>query len=128
MMHRRTLLLAGATLFLTACARTLVEPLSSTRGVEPEKMQKIIREALLRRSWIVVREESGVTYALIKVKDKIAAIKIEYSESRYSIHLDPSQSNVLHPNGQVDRPHSRPATTTDGSLLLIEKSNNSSLQ
>ena len=50
MMHRRTLLLAGATLFLTACARTLVEPLSSTRGVEPEKMQKIIREALLRRS------------------------------------------------------------------------------
>ena len=46
MMHRRTLLLAGATLFLTACARTLVEPLSSTRGVEPEKMQKIIREAL----------------------------------------------------------------------------------
>ena len=82
------LLLVPLAFMLMGAKAVLVdpEPVSVPAGIAAADVAKAIKVGIIRRGWVVTKEEDGLIEATLNVRTHMAKVNIPYSTQQVAIH------------------------------------------
>jgi hypothetical protein len=82
------LLLLPVAFMLKGAKAVLVdpEPVSVPTGIAAADVAKAIKVGIVRRGWVVTRDESGLIEATLNIRTHMAKVNIPYSTKEVAIH------------------------------------------
>ncbi len=91
--HKLWLLLVVPALVLEACRTApIYNPHVAFPSRDPNAVEQAILKALANRHWLASQEAPGVIVGTLNIRDHQAMIRIEYTETSYSIRYADSRA------------------------------------
>ena len=97
------------------------EPITVPAGISAADVAKAIKVAIVRRGWVVTKEESGQLDATLNVRTHMLKVAIPYSDKQVSIKYVASEDLDYQEKSGVKYIHNKYMTWTRNMKVDIER-------